>query len=405
MPPSSLLPAEVGRGPNDPLGVIIAAVAVVGVALGLLIFNIWFERKQVARTQDRLGPNRVGPWGVFQTIADVLKLLTKEVIFPANADPAVYWMAPILAAGSVIMIWAVMPFSPVKIGTDLNVGVLYVVAIGSLGTIGVLTAGWGSNNKYALLGGLRMVAQVVSYEVPLVLSLLVPVMLAGTMSMQGLVVEQGGMWFLLMSPVAALIFLISSQAEVGRAPFDLTEGESEIVAGYHIEYSGTAFAMFYLGEWMHAFVVSALFATLFLGGWQGPGATEVPVLGLIYFLVKSYFVYFVLNWLRFTVPRIRIDQLLSLNWKFLVPVALINLVMTAIVDRIVTTAIAVDPNASAFIQTLPRAGVLFLANVALMGVILIVLREVARRERARVEALVDEGVFSAPAVEAAPVEG
>lgn len=401
----SLTPAEIGSGPNDPLGIIVAAVLVVLVALGTLIFNIWFERKQVARMQDRLGPNRVGPWGVFQTFADVFKLLTKEVIIPAQVDRITYWIAPVLAAASVIMIWAVMPFSPVKIGTDLNIGVLYVVAVGSLGTIGVLTAGWGSNNKYALLGGLRMVAQVVSYEVPLVISLLVPVMLAGTLSMQGIVAAQGGMWFIFLSPLAALIFAISSQAEVGRAPFDLTEGESEIVAGYHIEYSGMAFAMFYLGEWMHAFVVSALFATIFLGGWQGPGATEVPALGLVYFLVKSYLVYFVLNWLRFTVPRVRIDQLLSFNWKFLVPLSLINLVMVAALDRLVSAAFTPDPNASAFVQSLPRAGVLFLASLALMGATLLVLREVARRERARVAALVDEGEFSAPVAEPAPAEG
>ena len=399
----SPMPAEIGRGPNDPLGIIVAAVIVVGVALGTLIVNIWVERKQVARIQDRLGPNRVGPWGIFQTIADVLKLLTKEVVTPARVDRIAYWIAPVLSAGAVILIWAVIPFSAAKIGTDLNVGVLYVVAVGSLGTIGVLAAGWGSNNKYALLGGLRVVAQVVSYEVPLVLSLLVPVMLAGTLSMQELVAAQGGMWFIALSPVAALIFLISSQAEVARAPFDLTEGESEIVAGYHIEYSGTAFAMFYLGEWMHAFVVSALFATLFLGGWQGPGAMEFPLLGLIYFLAKSYLVYLVLNWLRFTVPRIRIDQMLALNWKFLVPLALVNLVMTALLDRVALALFPVDPGAGAFVQMLPRTGALFLANVALMVGALLILREVARRERERVEALVDEGAYSAPAAAQAEV--
>jgi NADH-quinone oxidoreductase subunit H len=192
---------------------------------------------------------------------------------------------------------------------------------------------------------------------------------------------------------------------VGRAPFDLTEGESEIVAGYHIEYSGTAFAMFYLGEWMHAFVVSALFAAIFLGGWQGPGAVEIPALGLAYFLAKSYLVYFVLNWLRFTVPRVRIDQLLSLNWKFLVPLALVNLVMTAVVDRLVSALVTVDPQANAFVQALPRTGALFLANLALAGLVLLLLREIARRERARVERLVDEGVYAAPVAEPAHAEG
>lgn len=398
--------AETGSGPNPdkPLAIIVAGVLLLLAAMGPLIFNIWFERKQVSRIQDRLGPNRAGPWGIFQSIADVLKLFTKEIIIPSGIDKVSYWLAPVLGAASVIMIWAVLPLSPVAIGSDLNVGALYFIAISSLGVIGVLMAGWGSNNKYALLGGLRMVAQVVSYEVPLMLALLVPILLAGSLSMQEIVDAQNGMWFAVLAPVACLLFLVAGQAEVGRAPFDLTEGESEIIAGYHIEYSGLAFAMFYLAEWLHAFTLSALAAALFFGGWQGPGATDIPALGLVYFFGKTYLVYFVLNWLRFTVPRVRIDHLMSFNWKFLTPIALVNLVMIACLEKVWPELFSIDPNASAFVQALPRTGVLFLSNIVLAGVILLILREVARRERQRVEDLVDEGEYSVPPVQATEAE-
>ncbi len=399
----STLPAGLGSGPSpdEPFAIIAAAILLVAIAFGALIFNIWFERKQVARTQDRLGPNRVGPWGIFQTIADILKLMTKEVIIPSEIDRISYWIAPIMGAASVIMIWAVIPLSPVAIGTDLNVGALYIVAISSLGVIGVLSAGWGSNNKYSLLGGLRVVAQVVSYEIPLMFALLVPILLTGSMSMQKIVDGQGGMWYFFMAPVACLLFVIAGQAEVARAPFDLTEGESEIIAGFHIEYSGLAFAMFYLAEWMHAFVLSALMVTLFFGGWQGPFAVEVPALGLVWFFAKTYIGYFVLNWLRFTVPRVRVDHLMSFNWKFLTPIALVNLVMVAFLEKVWPAFFPPSPDAAPLIAALPRTAVLLVGNLILGGVVLLILREVAKRERQRVEDLVDEGDYSAPPAEAA----
>ena len=384
-------------------GVILAAsFGMVWVLLG-----IWIERKLAARIQNRLGPNRVGPYGLIQSVADALKLLTKEVIIPRNADRPVYFAAPILAVVSVIMIAAVIPFSPVVIGTDLNVGLLYVLAIGSIGTLAVLAAGWGSNNKYALLGAFRSVAQLISYEVPMVLALLVPVMFAGTMSMQGLV-ESQHVWFIFSAPVAALLFLISSQAENGRAPFDLLEAESEIVAGFNIEYSGMAFAMFYLAEFMHAFFVAILFSVFFLGGWRGPGAEQYPILGIVYLFAKSLIVYFVTTWLRLTVPRVRIDQLLDLNWKILVPMALANVVFTSFLYKIIPVpdyagAIAIANNefdgvaagfyrllGPEFIAELPRAGLLLLGNILLFAGAAYLLRLAGQRARQQVEDLVDE---------------
>ncbi len=303
-------------------------------ALLLVIFLIWLERKLAARFQQRLGPNRVGPYGLIQPIADVIKIFTKEHITPFGVEGFLYNLAPILSVAAVLMLWAVIPLYKGVVGADLNVGVLYLVAAGALGTLAILLAGWSSNNKYALVGAFRTVAQMVSYEVPTVISLLVPVLLAGTMSVSG-IVEQQKVIYLLVSPVAALLFFLSSLAEIGRTPFDLMEAESEIVAGFHIEYSGLKFGMFYVGEFLHAFTVSALFAVLFLGGWRGWGAEAFPLLGLVYFMLKAFLVYFLVVWVRSTLPRVRIDQMLNFNWKFLTPVGLILLVATAVVQKVI----------------------------------------------------------------------
>ncbi len=312
------------------LGVVVIST----LSLLLVIFLIWLERKLAARFQQRLGPNRVGPYGLIQPIADVIKIFTKEHITPYGVQGFLYNLAPILSVSAVLFLWAVIPLYKNVVGADLNVGVLYLVAAGALGTLAILLAGWSSNNKYALVGAFRTVAQMVSYEVPTVLSLLVPVLLAGTMSVYG-IVEQQKVIYLLVSPVAALLFFLSSLAEIGRTPFDLMEAESEIVAGFHIEYSGLKFGMFYVGEFLHAFTVSALFATLFLGGWRGWGAEAFPLLGLVYFMGKSFLVYFLVVWVRSTLPRVRIDQMLNFNWKFLTPVGLILLVATAVVQKII----------------------------------------------------------------------
>lgn len=225
-----------------------------------------------------------------------------------------------------------IPFTATVVGTNINVGVLYVVAVGSFGVLSILMAGWSSNNKFALLGAFRAVAQMISYEIPLVLSLLVPVLLTRSMGMIDIVDAQTP-WYILIAPLSALVFLITSMAETGRAPFDLLEAESEIVAGYHTEYSGMNFGMFYVSEFLHVWTVGALMATFFLGGWRGPGADVWPILGIVYFYIKTFLGYFVVTWVRLSLPRVRIDQLLAYNWKFLTPLMLVILILTAILDK------------------------------------------------------------------------
>ena len=230
---------------------------------------IWLERKLISRFQDRIGPNRVGGrYGLLQSVADALKMLTKEFITPSGADRIAYNLAPFIIVVSALLMWAVIPFAPGVIGTDLNVGVFYILAISSISVVALLLAGWGSNNKYALLGAFRSVAQLVSYEVPMVLALLIPIMLAGSMSLQSIVYSQE-VWYILVVPLSALIFLISALAELGRTPFDLLEAESEIIAGYHIEYSGMKWGMFMMSEFINAFFMSALFTTIYLAAGVG----------------------------------------------------------------------------------------------------------------------------------------
>jgi len=310
----------------------IGAFAVIMVGFTTVIALIWFERKLAARLQDRIGPNRAGPYGLLQPIADIIKMFTKEDTTPASADKVPFNIAPVLSVASVLFIWAVIPFTAAVVGTDINVGVLYIVAVGSFGIVAALMAGWSSNNKFALLGAYRAVAQMVAYEIPMVLVLLIPVLLARSMNLSDIVNAQST-WFIVIAPLAALIFLISSMAEVGRAPFDLIEAESEIVAGFHTEYSGMKFGMFYVGEFLHVWTVGALISVLFLGGWRVPWVDIHPLWGIVSFYVKTFFGYFVISWIRLTVPRIRIDQMLAFNWKFLTPLALVVLMVTAILDK------------------------------------------------------------------------
>ena len=304
-------------------------------AFGAMIFTIgliWVERKLGGRVQDRIGPNRVGPWGIFQTIADMLKIFTKELITPIGADSILFNLAPILAMASVLGLWAVIPLSPTVFGTNIDVGVLYLIGVGALGELGIILAGLSSNNKYALVGGFRAVAQLISYEVPFAITLLIPVMLSGSMGLNDIVSSQK-VAFIFQAPVAALVFLIASIAENGRAPFDLIEADSEIVAGFNIEYSGLKFGMYYVADFLHAFTSAMIFASLFLGGWRGPGAELYPILGFIYLFIKTAAVYLLTVTIRFTVPRLRIDQMMAFNWKYLTPLALATLLVTAIVDK------------------------------------------------------------------------
>ncbi len=365
---------NLGLAPNfiDFLMVVLG-VAVLAAALTLLdIFLVWVERKVVGRFQDRFGPNRLGPFGLIQPFADIIKLLIKEDILPAGVDKIVYNLAPIMALGTVLMLWAVIPLSPTIIGADINVAVLYIVAIGAIGSLAIIMAGWSSNNKYALLGAFRSVAMIVSYEVPMVIVLLVPVILARSMGLMA-IVESQDVWFIFLAPAAALILLVTSIAELGRAPFDLAEAESEIVAGFNIEYSGMKFGLFYAGELLHAITVSALISTVFLGGWRGPFVEQVPILGVFYLLVKAFIVYWVIMWIKYSFPRLRIDQMLDFCWKFLTPLALTLLIVTAILVKALE-------GASTMVFTLS----LLAANLVIVWLTLVILRKYARTERQKV---------------------
>ncbi|MEK6256628.1 MAG: NADH-quinone oxidoreductase subunit NuoH [Chloroflexota bacterium] len=375
--------------PAGTTNVIINLIGVIVVAtfgLLLVIFLTWLERKVAARFQDRFGPNRAGPYGILQSFADMIKLITKEDTTPSGADKFAYNLAPILSVVSVILIWAVIPFSATWFGTDINVGVLYIAAVGSFGVLSILMAGWSSNNKYALIGAFRSVAQLISYEVPLFLALLIPVLLARTMGVDGIVQAQDT-WFVFLAPLPALIFFISSLAEIGRTPFDLLEAESEIVAGFHIEYSGMKYGMFMAGEFLHAFTISVLTAIMFFGGWRGPGAEIYPVLGLVYLMIKSFFFYFIVMWIRSTLPRMRIDHMLAFNWKFLTPLSLVLLIVTALVDK-------------AFEASSLHLPVLLGANFIVLLVTIQVLRVASRRSEKQLQTFEPRPVAIPPTEEA-----
>jgi NADH-quinone oxidoreductase subunit H len=302
----------------------IFTVIILAFILLMVLAFIWFERRAMAIMQARLGPNRAGPFGLFQSPADALKVMLKEDIVPSRADKVVHWLAPVIVFAPVMMVFAVVPFQGGALLADLNVGILYVVAISSVTTLGIFMAGWGSNSKYTLLGAMRQVAMVVSYEIPVVISLVGVILLTGSLSLQQVVLAQD-VPFILVQPLGFLLFFTGALAEINRAPFDLTEADSELVAGYLTEYSGMKFGLFFLAEYGEALVVSALVSTFFLGGWRGPLLPD-----WLWFLVKVGAVFFVIVWIRTTVPRVRIDQLMALAWKFLFPLALINLLVTAV---------------------------------------------------------------------------
>jgi NADH-quinone oxidoreductase subunit H len=302
------------------------------VALATLVY-VYAERKISGFMQDRIGPNRVGPWGLLQTLADALKLLLKEAIFPKNVDRKLFVFAPILVNVGAFMPFLVIPWGERLQPADLNVGVFYVVAIASLSTIGIIMAGWASNNKYSLFGGMRSAAQIVSYEIPTMMTLLVPVMIVGSLSLQDITQAQAGglqNWFLFryfpILPVAFVSFFVAGLAETNRAPFDIPEAESELVAGFHTEYSGFFFACFFMAEYTEMFVLSATATVLFLGGYLAPHPAlqqigPVPM-GWFWLWFKAWSLVFVMMWLRWTLPRSRVDQLMHIAWKVLLPIAL-----------------------------------------------------------------------------------
>jgi NADH-quinone oxidoreductase subunit H len=305
--------------------VIVLAVTAVLVLNALWI--IYYDRKISALMQIRKGPNRVGPFGLLQTLADTVKLLIKEDVNPKKIDILSFWIAPLIIFIPTFAVFLVLPFGNGLVPADLNIGILYIIAITGLSVIGILAAGWGSNNKYSLIGGMRSAAQIVSYEIPMVLVILAVVLMSGTMKMSGIVAAQSNrVWFVVPQFLGFIIFLIAGNAEVNRAPFDLPEAESELVAGFNTEYSAMKFAFFYLAEYTNLFLTSAVAATLFLGGWQGPFLPPI-----VWFFIKTYFVITILCWIRWTFPRIRVDQLMEFSWKYLLPLALLNLVVTAVI--------------------------------------------------------------------------
>jgi NADH-quinone oxidoreductase subunit H len=375
---ASLLKSFTSGGMSEILATIliwlIGILLFVTFAMVLDIFLVWIERKVVARFQDRLGPNRIGPFGIFQPFADIVKLLIKEDITPVGADVIMFNLAPIFSMMSVLLLWAIMPFAPLMVGVDLNVGMLYLVAAGSIGTLSVIMAGWASNNKYATMGAFRTVAQMISYEIPMVAAILVITVLAGSMGAVG-IVEAQEIPFIFYAPLTFIIFLISAIAELGRSPFDLNEAESEIVAGFHTEYTGMKFGLFYAGELLHSFTFGGFIALLFFGGHRFFGLEELgPIVGALIFIGKALFFYWVIMWVKYTVPRIRIDHMLAFNWKFLTPLAFILLMVTALVGRL-------------FLESNWLVPALFLSNILIAWLTVEYLKSHARKEREKEEAL------------------
>jgi len=317
------------------MGFLLAALFKICLVVGLLLLAVayltWLERKVIGDIQVRFGPSRVGPFGLLQPIADGIKLMFKEDVVPANADRLIFFLAPALSFVPALIVFAVIPFGPSFVITDVNVGLLYVFAVASLGVYGSVLAGWASNSKYSLLGGLRSSAQMVSYELGLGLSVLGVVMMTGSLSLVDIVEAQKGTWLGILPRwnifpqfLGFVIFLISSNAELNRAPFDLPEAETELVAGFHTEYSSMKFALFFMAEYANMIAAAALATTLFLGGWRGPLLPPV-----IWFLLKVFAFIFLFIWLRATLPRFRYDQLMGFGWKVLLPLALVNVMFTA----------------------------------------------------------------------------
>jgi len=378
---------------------VIKSVISIFVLLTGFAYMTFAERKVAALFQTRVGPNRAGPWGLLQPAADGLKLIFKEELIPGGADKLIFILAPIITVVPAFIILAVVPWGPmgdipcclvtlpllnVTIGKFLftihglglaggvNVGMLYILSVASIAVYGIVLAGWSSNNKYAMLGGIRSSAQMVSYELALGLSIIGPLMLAGTMDINKIVLAQDKVWYIVLQPVGAVLFYLAALAETNRAPFDMPEAEQELTAGYHTEYSGMKFSLFFMAEYIKMIGVSAIFASLFLGGWRGPLVEAVPLLGLVYFWGKVVLSLFFMIWLRSTHPRLRYDRLMALGWKVLLPLALANVVVTA---------------AALLDQTL-----LLIVVGVLLAILLVMIiawyRRVARRERARKDARV-----------------
>jgi NADH-quinone oxidoreductase subunit H len=336
------------------IGYLIITTILIVVAPLTMMMMVWFERRAVAYMQDRMGPNRVGPQGLLQSVADGVKMFTKEDVVPRGADPWIHLLAPVVVVAPIMFMLAVLPWGRGLVPVDINVAVLFVIAVSSVSAVGLVMAGWGSNNKFALLGAMRAVAQMVSYEIPAVLTLVAMVLIAGTMSLAQLPELQAGLpivgmtipgtpdlglgWYVF-TPIGLLgfvIFYMCVLSEGERPPFDIPEAESELVAGYMTEYSGMKFAVFFIGQFVLNYILSMIAAIVFLGGWQGPGVAALislgdagvvagTILSVLYLQLKTWFLFFVMIWIRGTFPRLRVDQLMAFAWKFLVPLSLINI--------------------------------------------------------------------------------
>jgi len=290
-----------------------------------VIILIWLERRVAGFFSERVGPNRVGPLGLLQPINDAIKILSKESVIPQAADKFIYMAAPLLIMTISVTMYGLLPYGPGIRPISLNVGILFFLAVSSTTTIAVLMAGWGSNNKYSLLGGMRTVAQIISYEIPMALSIIGIVMLSGSLDLGAITDAQKNLWNIVLQPIAFVIFVISAQAELTRSPFDMTEAEQEFVAGYHTEYMGMRFALFFMAEYANLFAMAALGVILFLGGSNGP---FLP--GWIWFILKTYAFIMFLLWIRWTLLRIRVNRMMMLNWKVLIPISLVNLLLTGV---------------------------------------------------------------------------
>jgi NADH-quinone oxidoreductase subunit H len=319
--------------------VIMAVFMCLALTVGFAYLTL-FERKVLARFQVRVGPNRTGPFGFLQPIADAVKLIFKEELTPTGADKFLFILAPVITVVPALIVTAVIPWGDVlnffgrdiKLYiADINVGVLWILSITSISVYGITLAGWSSNNKYAMLGGMRSTAQMISYELALGLAYVGPVMVAGSMSMRDIVLQQQGIWNIVIQPLSFLIYFVASTAEVNRAPFDMPEAEQELTAGYHTEYSGMKFALFFMAEYIKMIAIAVIGVSLFWGGYLGPFLDQFPWLGPIYLLAKVIIWLFIMVWIRATLPRIRYDRLMAFGWKIMLPLALLNILLTGVV--------------------------------------------------------------------------
>jgi len=316
--------------------IIVGLVAILALVNVNALFLVWLERKVAAHIQLRIGPKEVGPFGILQTIVDGVKLVSKELITPRHVDRKLFMLAPIAIFLPVLVSFVVIPFSERLQVRDLNVGLLLIFGFSTFNVLAILIGGWASNNKYSLLGAIRSVAQNVAYEIPLLLSILSVILYSNSLKMSVIVESQARVWNVFWMPVAALIYLICAMAETNRAPFDIPEAESELVAGFHTEYSGMRFALFFLAEYSNMLIVTSVATTLFFGGWQSPPLLGfLPVPGLVWFLAKTYVLIFIIIWVRWTFPRLRFDQLMNFCWKIMIPAALLHLIVYAGIIKLI----------------------------------------------------------------------